>query len=436
MATFHTVYENALFTKPNPVSNAIVDAMVLLSSSSVSVLISSGIIALFTFLLFLAGWVLQQQSIRSLQEALHPPPLPKPTLPTYFSELSQQQLESKQFGDDNRPELQVVVGGVASEDDAEAAATQETKPKEPELSSEEIVQKLVAQQFGSPLDSRRHGTHTQEIIVNDDGADKTSPENDASEEAIIISGTSPHQAIMQILDPDTPSKSALCSALSFFKTLSAMHNPNPSSIIPDRLLWYPESWNSKRSTAPLIRTLHTARTTFNLTLSSHRDEYLTSQSLLRDLKSSADLRTYTQTLLINAPGLLQDPAPLSLSLSQIQVDDDLENENPRTWRAMKEDDEDSRPGYPLIAFHKESYNALLPTKTTRRKLVAMIVRGKTPTEEEEGAAYVVLSRQKAAEGEEEHDDVPWVASTREKWKDEGLKVCRELGLDIEESDWW
>lgn len=47
--------------------------MVLLTSSAISVAISSGIVFLFTFLLFLSGYVLQQQTVKSLQEALQAP---------------------------------------------------------------------------------------------------------------------------------------------------------------------------------------------------------------------------------------------------------------------------------------------------------------------------------------------------------------------------
>lgn len=50
--------------------------MVLLTSSTVSAMISMGVVCTFTFLLFLSGYVLQQQSVRSIQHALRPPPDP------------------------------------------------------------------------------------------------------------------------------------------------------------------------------------------------------------------------------------------------------------------------------------------------------------------------------------------------------------------------
>ncbi|ODM20800.1 hypothetical protein SI65_03853 [Aspergillus cristatus] len=48
--------------------------MVLLTLSTASSIISMGVIFIFTFLLFLSGYVLQQQSVRSVQQALKPPP--------------------------------------------------------------------------------------------------------------------------------------------------------------------------------------------------------------------------------------------------------------------------------------------------------------------------------------------------------------------------
>ena len=60
--------------------------MVLLTPSTISVAISSAIVSLFTFLLFLSGYTLQQQTVRSLQQALRQPPpaRPIPTLPPQF----------------------------------------------------------------------------------------------------------------------------------------------------------------------------------------------------------------------------------------------------------------------------------------------------------------------------------------------------------------
>ncbi|MCJ1247606.1 hypothetical protein MMC30_004821 [Trapelia coarctata] len=50
----------------------------LLTSGQISMTISSCVVFIFTSLLFLSGYVLQQQTVRSLQAALHPP-LPPPS---------------------------------------------------------------------------------------------------------------------------------------------------------------------------------------------------------------------------------------------------------------------------------------------------------------------------------------------------------------------
>lgn len=47
--------------------------MVLLTSSTVSAIVSMGVVCIFSLMLFLAGYVVQQQSVKSIQHALRPP---------------------------------------------------------------------------------------------------------------------------------------------------------------------------------------------------------------------------------------------------------------------------------------------------------------------------------------------------------------------------
>ncbi|KAJ5745329.1 hypothetical protein N7520_010511 [Penicillium odoratum] len=47
--------------------------MVLLTSSTVSAIVSFGVICIFSLMLFLAGYVVQQQSVKNIQHALRPP---------------------------------------------------------------------------------------------------------------------------------------------------------------------------------------------------------------------------------------------------------------------------------------------------------------------------------------------------------------------------
>src|ERR1700754_3329452 len=89
--------------------------MVLLTSSAVSVAISGAIICAFTFLLFLSGYVLQQRTVRSLQEALRQPPealRPIPSLPPQFAKAD----KVSEHGDEQRiDEVTVTLDGLQEE---------------------------------------------------------------------------------------------------------------------------------------------------------------------------------------------------------------------------------------------------------------------------------------------------------------------------------
>ncbi|KAI1662411.1 hypothetical protein F4813DRAFT_107742 [Daldinia decipiens] len=58
----------------------------LLTSSQVSVLISSGIVVLFTAALFLSGYAIQQRTLRDLRAAIKPNRIPRPSPKVYFPE--------------------------------------------------------------------------------------------------------------------------------------------------------------------------------------------------------------------------------------------------------------------------------------------------------------------------------------------------------------
>ncbi|KAI0845868.1 hypothetical protein F5Y00DRAFT_245492 [Daldinia vernicosa] len=58
----------------------------LLTSSQVSVVISSGIVVLFTAALFLSGYTIQQRTLRDLRAAIKPNRIPRPSPKVYFPE--------------------------------------------------------------------------------------------------------------------------------------------------------------------------------------------------------------------------------------------------------------------------------------------------------------------------------------------------------------
>ncbi|KAI1803727.1 hypothetical protein F4811DRAFT_523331 [Daldinia bambusicola] len=56
----------------------------LLTSSQVSVVLSSGIVVLCTAALFLSGYVIQQRTLRDLRAAIKPTRIPRPSPKVYF----------------------------------------------------------------------------------------------------------------------------------------------------------------------------------------------------------------------------------------------------------------------------------------------------------------------------------------------------------------
>ncbi|KAF3062252.1 hypothetical protein GL218_02887 [Daldinia childiae] len=58
----------------------------LLTSSQVSVIISSGIVVLCTAALFVSGYVIQQRTLRDLRAAIKPNRIPRPSPKVYFPE--------------------------------------------------------------------------------------------------------------------------------------------------------------------------------------------------------------------------------------------------------------------------------------------------------------------------------------------------------------
>jgi hypothetical protein len=168
--------------------------MVLLTSSTVSAIISAAIISLFTFLLFMVGYVLQQQSVNSLREAIKAPPPPKhtPTLPARF----------------RRPE-------------------NETETIETE-GVEEALQDGIGQFLGDDGDTT---SNFIEVGVEDATQQALSPPSRAESLAFILALAEP---------------AALCSAAFFAESLG-LQPSSTTTTQPRLVLLYPSTWETAAS---------------------------------------------------------------------------------------------------------------------------------------------------------------------------------------------
>ncbi|EXJ55435.1 hypothetical protein A1O7_08362 [Cladophialophora yegresii CBS 114405] len=237
--------------------------MVLLTSSTVSALISGGVVCLFTFLLFLSGYVLQQQSVRSIQEAIRRPPEPQPvpTLPPQFRE----------------PENETV--GVALEP--------------PERDAESVI----GGSRGPWADS------VQVPVVASTGEQK--PRKD-----------SPPQRLAYIFALEEPLH--LCSALLFAKQQrSASRLPQEPSIV----LLYPSTWESDPSPlfTSVLSFMRDVQELYDVVYRpvQIRDAWNTRALLLGELQWGR--WDYDQALYLRSPGMGLDIQTLDSTLASLDT---------------------------------------------------------------------------------------------------------------------
>ncbi|KAL4920879.1 hypothetical protein BDW62DRAFT_151781 [Aspergillus aurantiobrunneus] len=217
--------------------------MVLLTHSTVSVIVSTGVVSIFTFLLFLSGYALQQQSVRTIQHVIRPPVHPK------------------------------------SHGSAE------------------------------PLYKR-----SQDVLLDLDT--ETQIQNQLPQvQAKISPGPEGNYAYLQLLSEPDPSN--ICSAILFFKHLSAN-----GSAIQDRLFMYPSEWDTMSLSKPVsiaLSLLRAASLKYDIWLlpidmsAATLAGYSTTDTKLLRL-GQIQFMQYDGVLYLQTPGLLLDSAKLDAML--------------------------------------------------------------------------------------------------------------------------
>lgn len=214
--------------------------MVLLTSSAISVVISGAIVFLFTFLLFLSGYVLQQQTVRSLQEALQAPIEVRVQLPPGY----QRNFKSAEDVLLAVAEEQDVVveqpeplddGGKPTGQTVEIVLEQTTQP-DLQPSSDEVSKEPTPQQlWHAQIDkssNQQQPIATQQPQIRIDPSPFTTGNNIEMRLAYVLS---------------LPSPSDLCSALLFTKwhRENSAHPASQFNII----YLYPSNWETSPNNA-------------------------------------------------------------------------------------------------------------------------------------------------------------------------------------------
>ena len=259
--------------------------MVLLTSSGLSVIVSTGVISLFTFLLFLSGWVIQQRTVASLQLALHPPPLPKSTLPVYFQDVQDQDVET------------------------ETAAVEETIKILQSVADAEESNAVVQTAFGDPPGSRGHANYQQAISDSQPGEETEKAQVEVrvgrGTRSTPTSKADRGKALSYVQVLTSPAQ--ICSALVFFRMVIEQ-----GSSVQGRMILYPAIWEQHTASDAVSSALALMRIASEkhgivcapISVGNDMDTEVIEDSLIRSL--SEYNFPYERTLFLRSPGLLSN----------------------------------------------------------------------------------------------------------------------------------
>ncbi|KIW60872.1 hypothetical protein PV05_01055 [Exophiala xenobiotica] len=251
--------------------------MVLLTSSAVSMAISSGVVCIFTFLLFMSGYVLQQQTVRSLQEALRAPPEPKPVpiLPPQFQKL---------------------------DNDSSAVVVEQRVDAAPPNSDNRAAEK-----FDRLLESVQVPVvaHDESQVLLQDSSERTSSHQQASEQP-------PMQRLAYMFILLEPSD--LCSTLLFAKQ---QRSSSRLATQPSIVLLYPGTWEAESSQLYLsaLSFMREIQELYGLIYHPVRinDAWDTNAQLLGELQWHR--WEYDQALYLKSPGIILDNKALDIAIT-------------------------------------------------------------------------------------------------------------------------
>lgn len=355
--------------------------MVLLTSSAVSVVISSGVVCTFTFLLFLSGYVLQQQTVRSLQEAIRRPPewKPVPTLPPQFrdpdNETASVSLEQPSDGSEG-----VIVGDRGAGNEG------------PFLESIQVP--VVVQDQDS--------AHLK------DSSKQTEAGNQDSNRELPMQRLA---YMFALLEP-----SYLCSALLFAKE---QRSSSRLAVEPSIVLLYPSTWESDSSPlyASVLSFMREVQDLYDLIY--HPVQINSAWNVRSQLLGAIQWKRweYDQALYLRSPGLMLDSQALDAALG---------SPNPRkSWAPLSPSSGDN-PDVMLV-----TDRGLQSPRKEMRSLVESSVSRFSEAQEGEldtvnltkNPAYVLFDEDPAVE-----NDGAWYGDLRRKFEGGRKTVCAGSGL--------
>jgi hypothetical protein len=424
--------------------------MVLLTSSTISVVISSSIVCMFTFLLFMSGYVMQQQTVKSLQDALHAPPVPKPmpTLPPQFQKLAVEsavpvlEVAAINVGDGDQG-LEKVDETLSTGDSARAII--ETGANL--YSAEEVVSTLDKTASKPNVDVSQTSLEVIEDATWNEAATTGFPDVAATSstppsELLEPSALARPLRLAYVLTVTQPSQ--ICSALLFFRQHSQVHDNDNTNPVTTYLLLYPSRWETDPSHEGYTSALfimrvaqdsldiiyHPVRTT---EMWSGLESASTQSQLLGELQRYR--WGFDRMLYLKTPGLATDIAALDAALSSTS------RSLRRNWVLLSKLPSTSREANdPPIMLLSEK-GIVVPRGELRGRLAMSAATGSHADRHvseidvkaaRKSAAYVYFSQEE--ELERWHEEKEWHEAIFERYERGVNEICKGSSLDRERGE--
>lgn len=376
--------------------------MVLLTSSAISAAISGGVVCLFTFLLFLSGYALQQQGVRSLQAALQEPieirERVQPTLPPQFQDLGEDVLASAEDNNDT--------SSVQIDETPDQKAVQITL-------SEDIPG------ASNPTSEAAHELSPQQLwhayVDNISPGALPSTQNTLSEPSI-RQGQLLYGRFAYVLS--FPKPSDLCSGL-LFTNWHRQFSQLPSSQV-DILYLYPSDWETSSYASHrdalrlLLESEHSHSAILHPVAISKKWTGMDIESqLLSEL--ARNIWPYERLLYLRSPGMLIDTARLDSTLTSTYVDRKLLKSSWARLRAPVRRG-DTAITNPEVLLFAQGKGLMLPTGDLQRTLTAEARTASEGSQQNGGndeslakeAAYVLFDEKELEQRESDdlnHDSI-------------------------------
>ena len=389
---------------------------------------------------------MQQQTVKSLQVALHAPPIPKPTptLPPQFQKLTADWVTpvvavAAVTTEGAAPEVEDEIGEPIAEDGAGLVQTTGSNP-----SSAEEGAAILGETGSSPnTESPSTSAQAMEVVVQNQAAAATATNLSSMDMA---SSASPSELseptasaiplrLAYVLTVAKPSQ--ICSALFFFRQHSQSHKSDSVNGATTYLLLYPSRWEtdpSDEAHTNAISVMRTAQDSLDIVYHPVRTTEAWSGLESASVQSQllGELQRYhwafDRMLYLKTPGLAMDMAALDAALSSASTS------LRRNWVLLSKISSASRDAMdPPIMLLSEK-GILVPRGELRGRLAVGAATGSHGDRHASGMDIEAASKNAAYVYFHQEDEMKWTGKVLERYERGVHEVCKGSVFDIQKGE--